>query len=108
MLHHIINACNIGHKKGGPVGAAPEFSANAELEDVHIIFVADKAHLGDVRLLGDRTHFIDELIPRSRVRLQVNLRNRVHLLCEIAMPATQPTADGGAGTSSSPSPRDYS
>ena len=30
--------------------------------------------------LGDGEHFVDQLVPRRRVRLQVKFRDRVHLL----------------------------
>jgi hypothetical protein len=41
------------------------------LEDVLVIFVADEAHLLDVRPLRDREHFVDDLIAGRCVGLQV-------------------------------------
>ena len=85
--HGGVQCCASGlHKRKGRLPKGPPFrssSALCALEDAHIIFVADEAHLLDVGLLGDGEHFIDHFVPGGRVRLQVKLRNRAHLLRRI-------------------------
>src|SRR5262249_16215061 len=74
----VIRRATFGEKKGRlPAGNRPLFPAEIRLEDAHIIFVADEAHLLDVRLLGDRQNAIDQLVARRRIGLQVKLRNRI-------------------------------
>src|SRR4051794_4873077 len=69
-------------KGGSPEGNRLEQDGVSEsLEDaLGIIFVPDEAHLLDMRSLGDRQHFVDQLVLGRRIGLQVKLRNRVQLL----------------------------
>src|SRR5215218_7823075 len=68
-------------KKAAPAGAALlPLQRLSALENALVIFVADKAHFLDMRLLGHSKHLVDDLVTRGRVWLQVELRDRVHLL----------------------------
>src|SRR6185369_3669573 len=72
-------------KKNGRLPKEPPIQSPGlnDLEDAHIIFVADEAHFLDVGPLRDGKHLIDQLIAGGGVRLQVKLRNRIHLLRDI-------------------------
>ena len=67
-------------KKGGPLGPPNLVSSRRALEDRHIGFVADEPHLRHLRLLGHRQHLIDHHVASFRLGLQVEFRDRVHLL----------------------------
>ena len=79
----LMSASLVQMKRAAPDGAALTLPQTFALEDVHIIFVADEAHLLDVRSLGDGQHLVDRLVASGRVRLEVELRDRVHLLRRI-------------------------
>src|SRR5579864_1715095 len=49
-----------------------------DLEYVHVILIADEAHLLDMRPLGHGEHLVDDFVAGGRVRLQVKLRDRIH------------------------------
>src|SRR6185312_13707105 len=74
-------ARNDSEQKRAAPGSRPRtWCSHEDLEDVRVIFVSDETHLLDVGFLGDRQHFVDQLITRRRVGLQVQLGDRVHLL----------------------------
>src|SRR4029079_17065025 len=67
-------------KRRPPKGPPQSPGSRGFLENGRIIFVPDEAHLLDVSLLGHGQDLVDDLVTRGRVRLQVQLGNRVHLL----------------------------
>ena len=80
-------------QKGRPRRTALFPNVGEPALEFHVGFVADEPHLLDMGLLGDRKHFVDQLVARFRLRLQVKLGNRVHLLRDVEILAQLFLAD---------------
>src|SRR4051794_15767141 len=68
-------------KKGGPPDRPPSSRRSDPRSLVTgVTFVTHETHLGDVRALRDGEHLVHDFIASLRIRLEMKLRNRVHLL----------------------------
>ena len=61
----LLEGASAKRRGGSREGTArPVFKVEADLEDLRIIFVADEAHLLDVRLLRHSEDLVDDLVTR--------------------------------------------
>src|SRR6476620_915276 len=80
-------------KRAAPTGTGLQRFKARRLKDVLVIFVTDESHLLDVRLLRHGQHLVDDLVASGRVGLQVEFRNRIHLLGRVEIGAKLRHAD---------------